>query len=110
MSEHEELPADAEEAGGVLFQETPDPEPPTKRTPAQWAKECGHVDPDPKQAKLGLLISADKFRSWIFAAAKAKNGWGASVPEDCLLTREQYEAAVDAAMSVSIGGSARKAA
>lgn len=81
---------------------------PVRRTPAAWAKELGHTDPEIKVDRefgpvLPKGVDHRKLRGWIFAAAAAHAGWGTKLPIDIELTRGEYERAVEAALSLPIG-------
>ncbi len=112
MSHSEEtLPADVAEEGGVALSIEPAPETspsPSEedsglKTPAEWAEVCGHTDP--KGVRLFDPVDVSKFRRWVFVATSVHEGWGSSKADDVQMSREAYEAAVNAAMGVSIGRS-----
>lgn len=95
-------PAAADANGGAMspYRESPSditlPEPPKYLTPQAWAEELGHVDP---VVRPGGRANAEECRGWIFAAAKVHAGWGTRLADDVLLSKDQYEKAVDAAMN-----------
>jgi hypothetical protein len=95
----------------------PAPAPPSdgRKTPEEWALELGHVDPglvpDPQDPKMfGVVLpkvrtgNSTDMRSWMFRAAKQREGWGTTKAIDVRLTREEYLAAVDGAIGISVGG------
>lgn len=72
-----------------------------RKTPAEWAAICGHLNAKPKTAS--LRPSAKTMRAWIFDSTKVHAGWGTRVAGDVRLTRAEYEAAVAAACNISLG-------
>jgi hypothetical protein len=72
----------------------------TKKTPAEWAVECGHVDPPVPE---GGRCNASLMKAWVFKAACVHHGWGSKHPIDLPLTRAEYEAAIDALLKLSVG-------
>jgi hypothetical protein len=72
-----------------------------RKTPAEWAVECGHFNQKPRTAS--LRPSAKTMRAWIFDSTKVHAGWGTRVASDVKLTRAEYEAAVAAACNISLG-------
>ena len=108
MSKVQDSPAVAEGDGGALS-------PAEKKTPAEWAQEFGHVDAGLRVepvygAVLAKGADRSKLQGWIFKAAAAKAGWGTRVAEDVQLTREDYEAAVSAALDAPLGVAKTEAA
>lgn len=101
MTESKKPSAIAEGTGGAMS-----PAPETKpqstahKTPAEWAVELGHVDPVVKKTAKNPAgaVNAELCKAWIFAATSVHAGWGTRMGDDVLLTREQYEQAVEAAM------------
>lgn len=70
-------------------------------TPADWSVVMGHVDPTVEKTTKNPAgaVNAELCKAWIFAATKVHAGWGTRVADDVLLSREQYEKAVNDAMN-----------
>lgn len=83
----------------------PEPEPPpaaasATKTPREWAAERGHFNAKPKGS---IRPGAKTMRAWIYDSTKVHAGWGKRTAADVQLTGEQYDAAVNAALNVSLG-------
>lgn len=83
----------------------PEPAPPPlaageTKTPKEWSLVRGHVNAKPKGT---IRPGAKTMRAWIYDSTKVHAGWGKRVAADARLTGEQYDAAVDAALNVSLG-------
>lgn len=70
-----------------------------RRTPAQWAAERGHVNAKPKGS---IRPGARTMRAWIYDSTKVHAGWGKRVAADVQLTGDEYDAAVNAAVNVTL--------
>lgn len=103
-------PPDMNEAEPVeAMPEAPPPEPAPEpaplaagetKTPKEWSLVRGHVNAKPKGT---IRPGAKTMRAWIYDSTKVHAGWGKRVAADVRLTGEQYDAAVDAALNVSLG-------
>lgn len=83
----------------------PEPAPPppaaaVTKTPREWALERGHFNARPKGS---IRPGAKTMRAWIYDSTKVHAGWGKRTAADVQLTGEQYDAAVNAALNVSLG-------
>ena len=109
MQDAKDAPAKPEAKGEVR------PPSAVTKTPAEWAIECGFVDPAPKNskgqpAKDGGRVPASEMKAWKHVAASAHAGWGTRLPIDLPLTRAEYVTAVETAMSLPLGDAKNDAA
>lgn len=70
------------------------------KTPREWALERGHFNAKPKGS---IRPGAKTMCAWIYDSTKVHAGWGKRSAADVQLTGEQYDAAVNAALNVSLG-------
>jgi len=90
----------------ALPEPAPEPAPPPlaaddgRKTPKEWSLVRGHFNAKPKGT---IRPGAKTMRAWIYDSTKVHAGWGKRVAADVRLTGDQYDAAVDAALNVSLG-------